>query len=109
MGKARFNKRKRYGKSILNRCPGYFISNSNDKFKNTGGRLKKVNTWTFKASQYDHKLNDCNKKSLSKRWHVFEDGTKVQRDLYSSFLLLAVMMNLMLQIKNFVINCLNNF
>ena len=87
--KGKFNKRKRYGKSILNRCPGYFISHSNDKFKNTGGRLKKVNTWTFKASQYDHKLNDCNKKSLSKRWHVFEDGTKVQRDLYSSFLLLC--------------------
>ena len=38
---------------------------------------------------YDHKLNDCNKKSLSQRWHTFEDGTTVQRDIYSSFLLLC--------------------
>ena len=87
--KGKFNKRKRYGKSILNRCPGYFISQSKNKFKNTNGSFIEVNTWTFKASQYDHKLNDCNKKSLSKRWHIFEDGTKVQRDIYSSFLLLC--------------------
>ena len=87
--KGKFNKRKRFGKSILNRCPGYFISQSKNKFKNTNGNLTEVNIWTFKASQYDHKLNDCNKKSLSKRWHIFEDGTKVQRDIYSSFLLLC--------------------
>ena len=87
--KGKFNKRKRFGKSILNRCPGYFISQAKDKFKITNGSLKEVNTWTFKASQYDHKLNDCSKKSLSKRWHIFEDGTKVQRDIYSSFLLLC--------------------
>ena len=87
--KGKFNKRKRFGKSILNRCPGYFIAQAKYKFDLTGGSLKEVNTWTFKASQYDHKLNDCNKKSLSKRWHIFEDGTKVQRDIYSSFLLLC--------------------
>ena len=87
--KGKFNKRKRFGKSILNRCPGYFIAQAKYRFEITGGSLKEVNTWTFKASQYDHKLNDCNKKSLSKRWHVFEDGTKVQRDIYSSFLLLC--------------------
>ena len=85
--KGKFNKRKRFGKSILNRCPGYFIAQAKYKFDLTGGSLKEVNTWTFKASQYDHKLNDCNKKSLSKRWHIFEDGAKVQRDMYSSFLL----------------------
>lgn len=87
--KGKFNKRKRFGKSILNRCPGYFIAQAKYRFEITGGSLKEVNTWTFKASQYDHKLNDCNKKSLSKRWHVFEDKTKVQRDIYSSFLLLC--------------------
>ena len=87
--KGKFNKRKRFGKSILNRCPGYFIAQAKYRFKITGGSLKEVNTWTFKASQYDHKLDDCNKKSLSKRWHIFEDGTKVQRDIYSSFLLLC--------------------
>lgn len=87
--KGRFNRRKRFGKSILNRCPGYFISQSKYRFNITGGTVKEVNTWTFKASQYDHKIDACNKKSLSKRWHVFEDGTMVQRDIYSSFLLLC--------------------
>ncbi|MBQ3421999.1 MAG: hypothetical protein IJH34_10085 [Romboutsia sp.] len=87
--KGKFNRRKRYGKSIENRCPGYLISQSKNKFKVTGGTVNEVNTWTFKASQYDHKLDSCSKKSLSKRWHIFEDGTKVQRDIYSSFLLLC--------------------
>lgn len=41
------------------------------------------------ASQYDHKSNSYNKKKLSQRWHKFEDGTKVQRDIYSAFLLLC--------------------
>lgn len=87
--KGRFNKRKRFGKSILNRCPGYFISQCKYRFGISGGSVKEVNTWTFKASQYDHKIDACNKKSLSKRWHVFDDVTKVQRDIYSSFLLLC--------------------
>ena len=43
----------------------------------------------YRASQYDHKSNSYNKKKLSQRWHKFEDGTKVQRDIYSAFLLLC--------------------
>ncbi|HUS89478.1 MAG TPA: hypothetical protein VMW91_08955, partial [Desulfosporosinus sp.] len=46
-----------------------------------------MNTWTFKASQYDHILDDVSKKTLSMRWHVLPDGTRIQRDLYSGFLL----------------------
>ena len=83
----RFNRKKRYGKSIAKRCPGYFIAQCKRRFESTGGKFVEVNTWTFKASQYDHKLNDCNKKQLSQRWHMFEDGTKVQRDFYSAMLL----------------------
>jgi hypothetical protein len=83
----KFNRKKRAGKSILNRSPGYYHSWAKYRFEITGGKVQEVNNWTFKASQYDHKLNDCNKKSLSKRWHGFEDGDRAQRDLYSSFLL----------------------
>jgi len=83
----KYNRKKRFGKSILNCNPGYFISRAKILFEQTGGKVQEVNTWTFKASQYDHKLDDTNKKQLSQRWHLFEDGTKVQRDLYSSFLL----------------------
>lgn len=42
---------------------------------------------TVKASQYDHELNQFIKKKLSQRFHIFSDGTKVQRDVYSAFLL----------------------
>jgi hypothetical protein len=59
------------------------------RFNVTGGTCKAVHLHSFKASQYDHKLDDCTKKKLSQRWHVFEDETKIQRDLYSSFLLMC--------------------
>lgn len=83
----KFNRKKRSGKSIGKRCPSGYISQLKRRFEATGGTFKEVNTWTFKASQYDHKLQDCNKKQLSQRWHKFEDGDKIQRDLYSGMLL----------------------
>ena len=83
----RINRKKRFGKSIANRCPGAFIAQLKYRFESTGGTYKEVNTWTFKASQYDHMLMDCNKKQLSQRWHLFKNGIKVQRDMYSAMLL----------------------
>jgi hypothetical protein len=83
----RFNRRKRFGKSILKRSPGYFIKQAAYRFDSSGVYLKPVNTWSFKASQYDHMLNDTNKKQLSMRWHTLPNGTRIQRDLYSAFLL----------------------
>ncbi|MEJ1517645.1 hypothetical protein R3O67_30990 [Bacillus cereus] len=83
----KFQRRKRHGKSVLNRSPGYFIQQAKYRFSITGGTVKEVNTWTFKASQYDHVLDDTSEKSLSKRWHILPCGTKIQRDLYSAFLL----------------------
>ena len=59
------------------------------KAKATGGDFKTVKMSSFKASQYDHILDDSNKKQLSMRWHQFENGEKVQRDLYSAFLLMC--------------------
>jgi hypothetical protein len=83
----KFNRRKRFGKSIGKRSPGYFIQQAKYRFKVTGGIMREVNTWTFKASQYDHILDDTSKKQLSKRWHLLPNGIKIQRDLYSAFLL----------------------
>lgn len=57
--------------------------------------VKEVHTWSFKASQYDHVLDDTSKKSLSKRWHVLPCGTKIQRDIYSAFLLYCAEENLL--------------
>lgn len=83
----KINKKKRYGKSIARRCPGYFLSRLKKVFESTGGTYQEVNNWTFKASQFDHILNDCSKKSLSKRWHILPNGIWVQRDVYSAFLM----------------------
>jgi hypothetical protein len=83
----KFNRRKRFGKSIGKRSPGYFIKQAKYRFFITGGTVFEVNTWSFKASQYDHILNNTNKKQLSKRWHELPNGTRIQRDLYSAFLL----------------------
>lgn len=80
--KGKFNTRKRYGKSLLNRNPGYLKECLKKKFN-----YKEVDIWNYKASQYDHKNGVFEKKKLSKRMHQFDDGTTVQRDLYAAFLL----------------------
>ena len=41
----------------------------------------------YRASQYDHTADDYMKKKLSDRMYHLADGTLVQRDWYSSFLL----------------------
>ncbi len=41
----------------------------------------------YRASQYDHTADDFIKKKLSDRMYKLSDGTIVQRDWYSSYLL----------------------
>ena len=87
--KAKTGKRKkRYGRSIKNRCPGYFQSQAKRKF-----RIYVEVPNDYKASQYDHTSDTYIKKSLSKRMYRLQDGTMVQRDLYSSFLLYCIDLN----------------
>ena len=84
--KCKFNKKKRFGKSIKNRCPGSFQSTVEKKFNVTGGVYIEVPN-NYRASQYDHTADDYIKKKLSDRMYNLRDGTEVQRDWYSSFLL----------------------
>lgn len=84
----KFKRKKRFGKSIAHRAPAQFVSLLKNKVEACGGHLTKVNTRTFKASQYDHTSGECVKKELKERWHHFADGTQIQRDLYSAFLLM---------------------
>lgn len=79
-------RRKRFGKSLKNRCPGMFQAALKSKFEVTGGFYHEVGKM-FRASQYDHTADDYIKKKLSQRMYALEDGRKVQRDWYSSFLL----------------------
>jgi hypothetical protein len=84
----KYKKKKRFGKTIAHRSPASFVSILSKKVIALGGTFIKVKTSTFKASQYDHKADNCKKKDLKERWHKFDDGTRVQRDLYSAFLLM---------------------
>lgn len=80
------NRKKRFGKSIQNRCPGYFRARAEQVFRSTGGNYYEV-PGNYRASQYDHMLDDYVKKELGVRIYALSDGTVVQRDLYSAYLL----------------------
>lgn len=82
----KINRKKRFGKSIQNRCPGGFQKTLENKFKVSGGTYIEV-PMDYRASQYDHSADDYIKKKLSDRMYRLSDGTLVQRDWYSSFLL----------------------
>lgn len=82
-------RKKRFGKSIANRAPATFVMILKNKLSGIAGEeLHKVNTFTFKASQYDHTNNTYQKKLLGHRWAKLSNGDKIQRDLYSAFLLM---------------------
>ena len=85
----KINSKKKYGKSIKNKAPSMFLTILNNKLKWIGKELKKVNTNTVKASQYNHITDAYIKKELNERWNDFEEF-KIQRDLYSSFLIMNV-------------------
>mgnify|MGYP000904883999 CR=1 FL=1 len=86
----RFNKKKRFGKSLGNKAPAMLIEIIDYKINYKGGKLYKINTKEVKASQYNHLDGSYEKKKLSQRWNNFSYNgkeIKVQRDLYSAFLI----------------------
>ena len=66
--KGKINKKKRFGKSIKNRCPSGFQAAVEEKFKTTGGTYIEVPN-DYRASQYDHTADDYIKKKLSDRMY----------------------------------------
>ena len=82
----RFRSRKRFGKSIKNHAPAAFLTILGNRLASGGGELIKVDTVSFRASQYNHVTDDYVRKKLSCRGN-FVGGHYVQRDLYSAFLL----------------------
>ena len=55
--KGRINRKKRFGKSVKNRCPGGFQAAVENKFKTSGGTYIEVPN-NYRASQYDHTADD---------------------------------------------------
>ena len=61
----------------------------NNKLKWNKKQLIKIDTWNVKASQYNHFDDNYVKKELGERWNDFGEF-KIQRDLYSAFLIMNV-------------------
>lgn len=79
------SRRKRFGRSVGEKAPAMLVSMIGRK---SGGRLRRVDARSFKASQLDHATGELARKPLSRRWAEV-DGHRVQRDLYSAFLLMC--------------------
>lgn len=100
--KGKFKRKKRFGKSLANKAPSMFLTIINNKLGYFGERLIEIDTFNAKASQFNHFDETYTKKSLSQRWNSF-NGIKVQRDMYSAFLI----MNIAGDLKSFDINKCN--
>lgn len=82
----KYKRKKRFGKSLNNRAPAMFLSILEKKALTLGGSFVKVDTRSYKASQYDHTTDSYGKIPLSQRSKKI-GGREVQRDLYSAFLI----------------------
>ena len=91
--KGKNKRRKRFGKSLNNKAPSALLTILNTKLGYKGLSLNKINTQTFKASQYNHIKDKYIKKELSDRVNIIENKL-IQRDLYSAFLLMNSRKNL---------------
>lgn len=81
-----FERKKRFGHSIQCRAPSEFLTILQRKCKQYGGTYHEIDTVEFRASQYNHDMNEYIKVGLSCREKVIA-GQTVQRDLYSAFLI----------------------
>ena len=99
----KFKRKKRFGNSLANRAPSMLMTIVNRKLLYHGLELIKINTIKARASQFNHVTGEYHKKSLSQRWNDL-NGIKIQRDLYSAFLI----MNISDDLENFDIKKCND-
>lgn len=87
--KGKFKRKKRFGKSLANKAPSMLLTIINRKLNYFGEKLIEIDTFEAKASQFNHFDGTYVKKSLSQRWNDF-NGIKIQRDMYSAFLIMNI-------------------
>ncbi len=104
----KFKRKKRFGKSLANKAPSMFLTILDNKLNWHNKELLRIDTTKVKASQYNHTTNEYNKKELSERWNNFH-GFKIQRDMYSSFLIMNVKDNLREIDRNLCFKEFDNF
>lgn len=82
----RMNSKKRFGRTIGNRAPAMLLEIINRKLCYINKTVQKIDTFKVRASQFNHLTGSYEKKDLSERWNYI-DNYKIQRDMYSSFLI----------------------
>ncbi len=83
----RYKRKKRFGKSVGNKAPAMLMGILNQKLLSRGmDGIIKVST-KVRASQFNHITGEYQKKPLGQRWNTMPDGKRIQRDIYSAFLL----------------------
>ncbi|KRN44285.1 hypothetical protein IV49_GL002123 [Kandleria vitulina DSM 20405] len=100
--KGKHRKKKRFGKSLANKAPSMLLTIIDRKLNYFGEKLTEINASEAKASQFNHFDGTYTKKTLSQRWNDF-NGIKIQRDMYSAFLI----MNISDDLKSFDIDKCN--
>lgn len=78
--------KKQFGKTLENRAPAMFLEILDRKLHYFGAALRRIDTASVKASQFDHTTGECHEKTLRQRYAVIQNR-KLQRDLYSAFLI----------------------
>lgn len=86
-------RKKRFGKSVCNRAPSMCLSILERKLTYFHITLNRINTKKCKTSQFNHITGEFIPKPLGKRWTEL-GKIKVQRDMYSAFLISNVSDNL---------------
>lgn len=81
------NSKKRYGKTIENRAPVALLSIIDRKLSYVGRKLKKIDTYRVKASQYNPLTGNNQKKELKDRMIELAPGVIVQRDMLSAYVI----------------------
>ena len=71
-------------------CPNIGLAGTEVKLVNAMSREYVLKQILYRASQYDHTSDTYIPKKLSQRMYHLADGTKVQRDWYSSYLLYCI-------------------
>ena len=78
-----------FRKSIALKGPSALLRILDNKLRFQKTQLNFIDTYAVKASQYNHFDESYTKKKLCQRWNNI-NGDKVQRDMYSAFLIMNV-------------------
>ena len=85
-------RKKRFGRSIRNRSPGKFTAFLKQKCNTYNVSYFEVDTMKYRASQLNHSTGEYEKVPLTQRFKTI-DNHKVQRDLYSAYLISNAVIN----------------